>query len=53
MAKELKVVGLMNTQLAYQDEEIYVIEVNPRASRNGFLLYLKRLECLWLTLLRE
>ena len=33
MAKELKVIGLMNTQLAYQDEEIYVIEVNPRASR--------------------
>jgi len=33
MAKELKVVGLMNTQLAYQDGEIYVIEVNPRASR--------------------
>ena len=33
MAKELKVIGLMNTQLAYQDDEIYVIEVNPRASR--------------------
>ncbi len=33
MAKALKVVGLMNTQLAYQDGEIYVIEVNPRASR--------------------
>jgi len=33
MAKELNVVGLMNTQLAYQDGEIYVIEVNPRASR--------------------
>jgi len=33
MAKELKVIGLMNTQLAFQDEEIYVIEVNPRASR--------------------
>ncbi len=33
MAKELKVVGLMNAQLAYQDEEIFVIEVNPRASR--------------------
>jgi len=33
MAKELNVVGLMNTQLAYQDKEIYVIEVNPRASR--------------------
>jgi len=33
MAKELNVVGLMNAQLAYQDDEIYVIEVNPRASR--------------------
>jgi len=33
LAMELKVVGLMNTQLAYQDDEIYVIEVNPRASR--------------------
>ncbi|MEC7595634.1 MAG: carbamoyl-phosphate synthase large subunit [Pseudomonadota bacterium] len=33
MAKELKVLGLMNAQLAYQDGEIYVIEVNPRASR--------------------
>lgn len=33
MALELGVVGLMNVQLAYQDEAIYVIEVNPRASR--------------------
>jgi len=33
MAKELNVVGLMNAQLAYQDDEIYIIEVNPRASR--------------------
>ncbi len=33
MATELKVVGLMNVQLAYQDGKIYVIEVNPRASR--------------------
>jgi len=33
MALELGVVGLMNVQLAYQNEEIYVIEVNPRASR--------------------
>jgi len=33
MAKELNVVGLMNSQLAYQDDEIYIIEVNPRASR--------------------
>ncbi len=33
MALELGVVGLMNVQLAYQDGAIYVIEVNPRASR--------------------
>ncbi|SFL82588.1 carbamoyl-phosphate synthase large subunit [Marinobacter zhejiangensis] len=33
MAIELEVVGLMNVQLAWQDGEIYVIEVNPRASR--------------------
>lgn len=33
MALELGVIGLMNTQLAYQDGEIYIIEVNPRASR--------------------
>ncbi len=33
MALELGVIGLMNVQLAYQDEQIYVIEVNPRASR--------------------
>ncbi len=33
MALELGVKGLMNVQLALQDNEIYVIEVNPRASR--------------------
>jgi len=33
MARALKVVGLMNTQFAIQDEDIYVLEVNPRASR--------------------
>lgn len=33
MALELGVVGLMNVQLAIQDDQIYVIEVNPRASR--------------------
>ena len=33
MALELGVKGLMNVQLAWQDNEIYVIEVNPRASR--------------------
>ncbi|MEO1926496.1 MAG: carbamoyl-phosphate synthase large subunit, partial [Gammaproteobacteria bacterium] len=33
MARGLKVVGLMNTQFAIQGKEIYVLEVNPRASR--------------------
>ncbi len=33
MAVELKVIGLMNVQLAVQDNKIYVLEVNPRASR--------------------
>ncbi len=32
-ARELHVVGLMNMQLAVKDGEIYMIEVNPRASR--------------------
>ncbi len=32
-AKELNVCGLMNMQLAVKDGEIYIIEVNPRASR--------------------
>jgi len=33
MARELKVVGIMNTQFAIQNGVIYVLEVNPRASR--------------------
>ena len=33
IAKELKVCGLMNIQLAVKDNDLYVIEVNPRASR--------------------
>ncbi len=33
MAKSLKVIGLMNTQFAIQNETVYVLEVNPRASR--------------------
>ncbi|MBU0504423.1 carbamoyl-phosphate synthase large subunit [bacterium] len=33
MALELKVVGLMNVQFALQDDVLYVLEVNPRASR--------------------
>ncbi len=33
MAKALKVVGLMNVQFAIQRDTVYVLEVNPRASR--------------------
>ncbi len=33
LARELRVCGLMNVQFAVKDDEIYVIEVNPRASR--------------------
>ena len=33
LAYELNVVGLMNVQLAVQNENVFVLEVNPRASR--------------------
>ncbi len=33
MAAELNVVGLMNVQYAIKDKQLYVLEVNPRASR--------------------
>ncbi|MCX7913188.1 MAG: carbamoyl-phosphate synthase large subunit [Thermodesulfovibrionales bacterium] len=33
IAKELNIIGLMNVQLAVKDGEIYILEVNPRASR--------------------
>ncbi len=33
MARELGVVGLMNVQYAVKGDEVYVLEVNPRASR--------------------
>ena len=33
MARTLKVVGLMNTQFAIKGDEVYILEVNPRASR--------------------
>ncbi|MCH2591788.1 MAG: carbamoyl-phosphate synthase large subunit [Pedosphaera sp.] len=33
MARELKVTGLMNVQYAIKDGTVYVLEVNPRASR--------------------
>ena len=33
LARELKVVGLMNIQFAIKNGEVYILEVNPRASR--------------------
>ncbi|MEK9628458.1 MAG: carbamoyl-phosphate synthase large subunit [Nitrospinota bacterium] len=33
LAKELNVIGLINIQFAVQNDEIFIIEVNPRASR--------------------
>ncbi len=33
LALELNIIGLMNIQFAIQDKDIYVLEVNPRASR--------------------
>ena len=33
IAKELNIIGLMNIQFAVKNDEIYIIEVNPRASR--------------------
>ena len=33
LARELKVIGLMNVQFAIKAEQLYVLEVNPRASR--------------------
>jgi carbamoyl-phosphate synthase large subunit len=33
LARELRVIGLMNIQFAIKDRQLYVLEVNPRASR--------------------
>ncbi|MGB8700076.1 MAG: carbamoyl-phosphate synthase large subunit, partial [Thermosynechococcaceae cyanobacterium] len=33
LAKELNVIGLMNIQFAVQNEQVYILEANPRASR--------------------
>ena len=33
LARELEIVGLMNVQFAVQDRNVYILEVNPRASR--------------------
>jgi len=35
LARELKVVGLMNIQFAIKGDDIYILEVNPRASRTA------------------
>ena len=35
MARELNVIGLMNVQFAVKDDDVYVLEVNPRASRTA------------------
>ena len=35
LARELRVCGLMNVQLAIKDDEVYILEVNPRASRTA------------------
>lgn len=33
LARELKIIGMMNVQYAVKDDKVYVLEVNPRASR--------------------
>ena len=33
IAREMDIIGLMNVQMAYANEEIFLLEVNPRASR--------------------
>lgn len=35
LARELRVIGLMNVQFAIKGDEIYILEVNPRASRTA------------------
>jgi carbamoyl-phosphate synthase large subunit len=35
LARELRVVGLMNIQFAVKDGDVYILEVNPRASRTA------------------
>lgn len=52
MAEAIGVRGLMNTQFAIQGETIYVLEVNPRASRTA-PLFLKQRGTLWLKLRRS
>ncbi|MFW5731038.1 MAG: ATP-grasp domain-containing protein, partial [Desulfonatronovibrionaceae bacterium] len=35
LARELNVVGLLNIQFAVKDQQVYILEVNPRASRTS------------------
>ncbi len=41
LAIGLNCIGMMNIQFVIFEEQVYVIEVNPRASRTGFPFYLK------------
>jgi len=45
LAKALNVYGLVNVQYAVKDNEIFVIEVNPRASRTVPLKVLNKRGC--------
>ena len=52
LAKALHVVGLINIQVIAMDEEVYVIEVNPRSSRT--VPYISKVTGFrWLTLRRR
>ena len=46
IARALKVIGLMNVQYAIKDDTVYVLEVNPRASRTVPYLS-RRPACRW------
>ena len=47
IARALKVVGLMNVQYAIKDDTVYVLEVNPRASRTVPYLSRRPTACRW------
>ena len=51
LALELRVVGLINIQFAVKNGDVYVLEVNPRASRTVPFVS-KALGCLWPNLRR-
>ena len=47
MARELGVIGLMNIQYAVKDGQVYVLEVNPRASRTVPFVVQGHRRCRW------